>query len=537
MKKDKFSSLNLRRFHIHKHRGQIAKGASKTKRTGLIQNTVITTVGSLTTRSLTVLAMIAISNKVGAEGAGVYGLMMTIYYMAYMFASAGITTSVSRLIAEVISKQCGSGASRLMRTFFIIGGVMSMMMATLLFVYVEPISLVVLRDTRSVEGLRILALSIPFMTLSACYKGYFYGVRKVINPVSAEIFEQLIKLMLITIFLSQWGDRGIASSCAAIAMGMVMGEVLSFSYLTILYIGDKGRQVGSHVRNLYEPVTLGTILKVLCPLALTAYIGGTLMTVEQALIPQGLQASGRSSAEALSAYGIITGMVTPILFFPASFLGAGSTVLIPEIAKAKALGWHARVVSLTHKVMHFTLMVAIFVVAIFSIYSYELGMMIYHNSEVGKYMLMLVFMVPFVYIDIVVDSLLKGLGEQNSCLFYRTIDSLGRVSLMYFLVPLGGIYAVIGIQIGMSIVTASLILIRLSKVTGMKMQWSKWLNYPLLAAVGCTLTSKVMMQYLMPQRMHFTVKILGALALATAMYIVFLVLLESITKEDLKMFR
>lgn len=507
------------------------------KKQGLIEGTIISTAGSLATRTLGMFATIFICNRMGAEGVGVYQLMMTIYMLAYMVASAGIITAVSKLIAEEISRGWGRRAKQIMRTFFMIGIILSVSMTVILYVYAKPISIYMLRDSRSILGLKILAFSIPFMTISACFKGYFYAVNKVIKPASAEVFEQIIKLILIMVLLSAWADHGVGYGCAAIGLGMTLGEILSFAYLWILYLGDRTLNQDRRIQGIDTNSPLIAILKVLMPLALAAYIGGALTLLENILIPYGLKESGMDNNMALSTYGMIKGMVMPLIYFPTAFLSAGATILIPEIAKAKSLKWDKRVESLASRVIHFTMILAMFITSIFLVYGKEIGILIYHDTQVGHMLQVVVLMIPFLYLEIIMDGLLKGLGEQNSCLRYRIIDSVLRVGLMAWLIPIKGLPAFIAVSMLVSILTAGLMVARLVKVTQLRINRSKWIGYPVVSALAAALTSRVIVKYLYPTTLEFVTKIVGGIGMALIMYWLFLVLLESITQEDLALFR
>ncbi|MDO7203146.1 hypothetical protein Q5M85_01685 [Paraclostridium bifermentans] len=61
------------------------------------------------------------------------------------------------------------------------------------------------KDARSVLSLKILAYSLPFIGISSCLSGYFYGAREVVKSVSAEILEHLLMMAIsiaaITIFV------------------------------------------------------------------------------------------------------------------------------------------------------------------------------------------------------------------------------------------------------------------------------------------------------------------------------------------------
>lgn len=503
------------------------------KKKGLAISTMISTVGSVATRLIGMWMMIYISNKIGPEGVGLYQLAMTIYSMAYMIASAGIITSVSKLVAEEISRGWGYRARKVMNTFFMIGTIASITIAGAVYVYAEQISMYVIKDPRIIMGLRILAISIPFMTISACFKGYFYAVKKVGKPASSEVFEQIVKLILVIGFLKVFAPKGVGYACAAIGLGITLGEIISFTYMLILYLFDKDRKVDRGIRQGEEQSVLFKILKVLLPISLTAYLGAVFMLLENTLIPAGLRKSGLTPEEAMSMYGMIKGMVFPILFFPTALLSACSTILTPEIARAKSLRYNERILITSGRMIHFTMILAMFVVSIFSNYGKELGLLIYNNIQVGKLLEILVLMTPFMYMEMVIDGILKGLGEQNSCLRYRIIDSIIRVALIYWLIPAKGMAAFVGITLISNVLTSALNLKRLVQVTDIRIELSKWIMYPALSATAAGMVSKVFVLYMVPANTELLMKIMLGIGLATCLYGIFLFWIQSLTKEDL----
>ena len=48
-------------------------------------------------------------------------------------------------------------------------------------------------------------------------------------------------------------------------------------------------------------------------------------------------------------------------------------------------------------------------------------------------------LIPFMYVDIVVDNILKGLDAQVNVLFINIIDLLVSISFIFFFVPVFGI--------------------------------------------------------------------------------------------------
>ena len=66
----------------------------------LLLNAFILTVSSLILRTIGISFRVYISNKIGAEGLGLYQLIFSIYTFALTFATSGISLAVTRLVAE-----------------------------------------------------------------------------------------------------------------------------------------------------------------------------------------------------------------------------------------------------------------------------------------------------------------------------------------------------------------------------------------------------------------------------------------------------
>ena len=81
------------------------------KRFTFIKNAFILTATSLLLRTVGMFFRVYMSGKIGAEGMGLYQLIFSIYVLASTFATAGISTAVTRLVAE----ESGRGAKTVRR--------------------------------------------------------------------------------------------------------------------------------------------------------------------------------------------------------------------------------------------------------------------------------------------------------------------------------------------------------------------------------------------------------------------------------------
>ena len=101
------------------------------------------------------------------------------------------------------------------------------------------------------------------------------------------------------------------------------------------------------------------------------------------LIPVLLKLSGASASHALAQYGLLSGMVLPILLFPAAFPAAVGTLLLPEIARESARGRAERVRALTRKTLAAALYMAVGFCALFLAFGQELMELLYDNAAAG----------------------------------------------------------------------------------------------------------------------------------------------------------
>ena len=172
------------------------------------------------------------------------------------------------------------------------------------------------------------------------------------------------------------------------------------------------------------------------------------------LIPVLLKLSGASASHALAQYGLLSGMVLPILLFPAAFPAAVGTLLLPEIARESARGRAERVRALTRKTLAAALYMAVGFCALFLAFGQELMELLYDNAAAGGLLTLLTPLLPLLYVESICDSLLKGLGRQGATLVIETVDSALRILGILLLLPRLGMMGYVVILYGSAVLCA-----------------------------------------------------------------------------------
>lgn len=460
-----------------------------------LKNAIILTGTSFLLRLLGMVLRIYMSNTIGAEGIGLYQLILSLYIMASTFATAGVSTAVIRIISDEIISGSKLSINRALKKALIISFSLGITSTILVFIFANPIGKYLLNDIRTIPALRVLVLAFPFMSITSCLKGYFIATKNVSTPSNAQLFEQIIRIILIFFLLKKFAYLGITISCTIIMISDCLAEASSCFYSFAKYFKYRKNVTSTNLIAKPQKRILKKFFSVAIPVAATRYVNSFLHTIENILVPQKFKAFHSSQERALEEFGMVKGMAIPVLFFPAAFLSAISTLLLPEMSEANELNQNKKIKNLVEKTLEFTFLSSILIGGIFFTFSYEISEIIYKNATVGHIIKMLAPIVPFMYLESVITGLLQGLNQQFSSLKYIIIDSITRIALIFFLVPQNGLDAFLYIMIISNITTSCLNLNRLLKVSKVKIDLKNWIIKPLIFLVlGNLILLKIIQQ-------------------------------------------
>lgn len=504
------------------------------KRKKLILNAIILTLTTMTLGFISMVFRVYLSNKIGAEGMGLFQIIMSINAMTCTLAISGVRVTVTRLVAEELGKGNAHKVDNIMKKGLIYCLFFSTLSGLLLYNCAEFISIAWVKDARAILPLKILSCSLPFVAVSACFAGYFYGTRKVVRSVIADILESLTMMAVIVFGLSFFLSEGLEYTCSLVVVGMSLGVMASTLFCYIMYLLEKKntlKKSTSKITSSRDNMKLLKFTSIAFPIACSAYIQTSLKTVEDILIPNSLRKFGASTASSLSIFGIIKGMVLPVLSFPSMFFASFSTLIIPEIAEANALHKHKLVNYIISKVFKFTLLIAVFATGIFIIFSQELGLAIYKSEEVGIMMRLLAPLIPLMYLDRVVDGSLNALNKQMSTLKFNLIDMSTRILMILVLIPKMGVKGFIIVIFASTIINSSLSINKLLKVTGLEFKIFDWLLNPIF----CISLSCFIVKYIF-KFWGLSSLLVPMIITVTALYFVLLIIFRCIRKKDIMWF-
>ena len=456
------------------------------KRTVFVKNTAILTVTSLLLRTVGIVFRMYLSGQIGSEGMGLYQLIISIYVLASTFATSGISVAVTRLVADEMVRGTSRSIRHVLRRSLLLGAVGGIASAVLFFFGAPWIGTQWIGDLRAVPALKILALSLPSMGLSACLKGYFSARRKVNYPAIAQLLEQAVRIGLIMCLFHRFSSLSLQRACLIVMAGDTVAEWASCLFVALCYLHDRRllRYEAADMNGIRvsSPV-IRRLLAIAAPITVGRYLNSALRTVETVLVPSRVAQFCGSRERALSQFGALKGMALPLIFFPASFLSAMSSLLIPELSSAAAGGDCNAIRRMAEKSLRITTTASLLIAAVFTVFAEPLGLLLYKSREVGVYLRALAPLTPIMYAESIADGMLKGLNQQMRSLAYSVTDSAVRIALIWLIVAKQGMGGFLFIMVVSNLLTSFLNLHRLFVVTDLKPQWGILLVKPLAATL------------------------------------------------------
>lgn len=446
-------------------------------------------------RAVAVIFNAYVTKKIGTEAVGLFTLVMSVYTLAVTLATSSINLAAVRLVSEknaLCEKHgiCGRERDRELRRvmsgcikYSLFFGIFA---SLLLFSLSDVIGIRILKDERTVISLKVLSAALPAISLSSALAGYFTGLRKVYKNAVISLLEQFVKITITSLALMIIAPRGVKYACLAVVGGSAVAEGASLISSVILYLFDKSKKTGKCKETL--PVcrsALRDAAGIAFPVAVGSYLRQGLICAEHIAIPAGLRKFGKSSAEALSGYGVLHGMAFPLILFPSSVIGAFSALLIPELSESSAVGKKREITAVSEKTMRLSLIFSIGVAGIFLAFGECLGEFIYSSTEVGRYIRMIAPLVPIMYLDTAVDAVLKGIGEQVYCMKVNILDAFLSLVLVLVLVPIMGVFGYIVCIYITEIVNDTLSIIRMISRTHIRLSPMLVIKPFLLILISC----------------------------------------------------
>ena len=328
-------------------------------------------------------------------------------------------------------------------------------------------------DVQVIPSLRLFAAFLPVVCLCGVLTGYFTAAERISTLAAVEVAEQAVSMTMTMGLLVLWAGHDAGRACMSVVLGSGLGSILTLTALVFLRLAEHPA-CGKKLPIRRE------LLDTALPLAVADDLRTGITTVENLMVPKRLALCAHVT-EPLAAFGMVSGMVFPVIMFPAAILFGLNELLIPELARCRAGGRQMRIDYLVRRSLRFAMVYGLVFGGLLYLLAKPLCLRLYGTTEGAQGLGLYGLLVPMLYCDAVTDAMTKGLGQQKICVRYNIITNIMDVAFLYLLLPKYGMTGYFVSFLITHLVNFLLSLGRLLKITGHKIPF----HTPALAVSAC----------------------------------------------------
>ncbi|MBR2282870.1 MAG: polysaccharide biosynthesis C-terminal domain-containing protein [Ruminococcus sp.] len=439
----------------------------------VMRDTVMLTIMQLILDSAALFMNSFITRQLGASAMGILSLMGAFLGIAGILSNGNAFLCTSRLVSEEIGRKNGSPERVLLHAVQLCL-ILSSIVSLCLIVFAEPICRISFNGMQMTAAVRLMPAALTAGAVAACLKGYFNACRRSAVTAAGDIIEFAVKSAMIAVMTLSTADPDEERVCRILVLSIIGGSAASLIFFCCAFLRLHGRNTGKGTLSLKKYISL----------AVPIMSGGVLTTIlsstNDALIPVCLRQSGSSVTQALSQFGLFEAIVIPTLFFPSVVLCSLSGIIVSESARASASGSRERIRSMTSRLTELTMIYAVFAAAVLIRFGKPVGILLGGGEEGGRMISLIAPVVPFIYMEIVLEAMIKGLGLQGFSSLNYLAEYAIRISAVLIFVPQIGFYGVAVSYCASNVFGNTMRLTKLLRYTGVSFRPFRMVIFPVL---------------------------------------------------------
>ena len=438
----------------------------------LYRTAAVVTLFSAAEHCLGFLYRIILSRTIGSEGLGVYQAAYTVFAVFLTVSASGLPVTLSRVISRHRARGARHREQAAVTGAVLITLAFSVPITVLLFLFREQFS-GVFADPRCADLFYILLAGLACTSVYSVIRGSFWGNKRFFAYSFIELVEEMIRIGVgITLLL--FVTTGIFGANLA-AIAVLISYLCSFAIALVYFFlkGGKFRSPRGELRPLLSSALPVTAMRTSSSL---------LSSLISVLFPLRLQAAGYTASRAMSEYGVVYGMVMPVMAIPCAFISSIALVLVPELSENFYRGKKEQVSSLVERALNATLLISCALIPFYLVCGSDVGILLYSNAESGQMLSSCALLLLPMGVTMISSSMLNSLGCEKHTLGIFLAGSAAMLACTFFLPQFLGAGALLAGMACDSCITALLSLLLLRKKTG-KLRSGKHL-LKLLAALA-----------------------------------------------------
>lgn len=386
------------------------------KNNRLIKNTFFLLIGGFITKILAFIIKILYTRYLKEDGVSLITLIFPTYSLLLTISGFALPLAITKLIAENKERK-----SKILFSSFWITTIINLFLVVIIFLFAEKFSVYLLHEPRCTILIKILCITLPFVSTTSLIKAYFFGIENVMPIILSNISEEIMKLLMIIIFLPKIILKGTLYGTIFYLFINLFCELSSFICLFI-FLPKKFKL--KNLKYKYDNKCTNSIFKICIPTLSGKIIGNIGFFIEPILLTNLLIYKGLNSSYIRLNYGYFHGYVIQLLTIPSFFLMALSSNIIPTISKLKCENNINKIKKLSKKITLYVVICGTIFSCILSFFGENIMLILFKNNKGLLYLkILLPFFVLF-YLENPLLSILQSLDQEKKVF---KITSLGII--------------------------------------------------------------------------------------------------------------
>lgn len=529
--------------------------AQTQKQNSFFGGAAILAAGILIVKLIGMFYKIPLINIIGEAGAADFNNAYNIYAVLLTVSTAGLPVAVSKLVSEANALDRRNQVRRTFRLALVLFLALGLVSFLVMFFRADALA-GMMNDSKAAAGIRALAPAVVCVGCLAALRGYSQGHSNMAPTSVSQIIEALCKLVVglgLAFWLVKQGKDPDVAAAGAIT-GVTVGTVVALAYMVLDFLLSRGRE---DTRGTDRPDSAGSILanilKIAVPITLSSSMVGIVTVIDSSLVQGQLQSALDLTEQASrTLYGNYSGALN-IYNLPTSLMAAITASVIPAVSAALARRDRRGAARITGSALRITALLSFPMGVGLFVLGTPIIRLLFPKLNVavaGPLLSTLGIATPFVCMVLVCNSVLQAHGFINLPVIVMVLGGIVKIVNNYNLVGAIGIAgAPVGniLCFGLALVLDLVVITRVipnrprllpifakPAVASAVMGGAAWAVYGLLSRI---LSSEQVDQagqtVRAVSRMGNAAGIFLAIAVAGVVYLVLVVAIRAISKDDL----
>ncbi|MFB3160667.1 stage V sporulation protein B [Neobacillus sp. 179-J 1A1 HS] len=501
-----------------------------------LKGTFILLIAGLITRVLGFINRIVIARSIGEEGVGLYMMAYPTFILVVTLTQMGLPVAISKNIAEAEAKGNHQEVKKILVVSLAITISLSLIFTPALILLAPILSTTLFTDPRTYYPLVAIAPVVPIIAVSSVLRGYFQGRQNMRPSAVSQILEQLVRITLIAVMTRAFLPYGIEYAAAAAMVAAIIGEIVSLLYLMTTFKLKKRFRVR---KNFFKSVHAGKktfkeLMEIALPTMGSRMIGSVSWFFEPIVVAHSLALAGVAAVAATKQYGSLTGFAMPLLMLPSFITYSLATSLVPAISEANSKKNHKLIEHRLQQALRFAFLTGGLSVIVLYVLADPLMELMYGSTKGAYFIRLMAPFFLFYYYQGPLQAVLQALNLARAAMINSLIGAVVKTTVIFLLAsqPSFGITGVaLGIIVGFVLVTILHFATVLKKVS-----FSFYIRDYVKGAIIMTISAYLgywLFEHILLGE-HLVVRVLSAASGMSLTYIILLIIVGLIKKEDLK---